>query len=170
MLPRLTRGANDWIFLSVGMYDIRGLDRFFFAIAGQDLHEAVFDETRFDASLFPSGTIAHLEMQWTETEPACFEVHVPRTVVIEPASDAPPSERPYQQVGDSLVSSVAELRAAGVKAEVRFAPFEEVQRQNVTARVPWKILDAEAAPSGETKFLELGARFGESPLDQTRFE
>jgi hypothetical protein len=170
LLPRLRRGANDWIFLSVGMYDIRGLDRFFFSIAGQDLHEAVFDETRFDSSLFPSEPIAHLEMQWTETEPACFEVQVPRYVVIEPASAAPPSGRPYQQVGDSLVSSVADLRAAGVKAQVRFVPFTEEQRQKVTARVPWKILDAEAGPSGETRFVELGARFGESPLDQTRFE
>jgi len=170
LLPRLKRGANDWIFLAVGMYDIRGLDRFFFAIAGHDLHEAVFDETRFDASLFPSGTIAHLEMQWAEKEPACFEVNVPRAVVIEPASDAPPSSRPYQQVGDSLAASVAELRAAGVRAQVRFVPFKEEQRQKVTARVPWKILDAEAAPTGETKFVELGARFGESPLDQTRFE
>lgn len=170
LLPRLKRGANDWIFLAVGLYDVRGLDRFFFAIAGQDLYEAVFDETRFDSSLFPSGAIGRLEMQWTETEPACFEVNVPRSVVIEPAGNAPPSGRPYELVGDSLVSSVAELRAAGVKAQVRFVPFEEVQRQKVSARLPWKILDAEAGPSGETRFVELGARFGESALDQTRFE
>jgi hypothetical protein len=109
-------------------------------------------------------------MQWAEIEPACFELNVPRTFVIEPASDVPVPERPHQHVGDSLVASVTELRAAGVKAQVRFVAFEEVQQQKVTARVPWKILDAEAGPSGETRFVELGARFGESPLDQTRFE
>src|SRR5262249_53886292 len=113
LLPRLVRGVNDWIFLSVGLYDMRGLDRFFFSIAGKELHEAAFDETGFDNSLFPSGSIVHLEMQWIETEPACFELHVPRYVVIEPANNGSASDRPYQQVGDSLVSSVAGLRAAG---------------------------------------------------------
>jgi hypothetical protein len=170
LLPRLVRGANDWIFLSVGLYDMRGLDRFFFSIAGQELHEAVFDETSFDNSLFPSGTIAQLALQWVETEPACFELHVPRYIVIEPANNAEPSDRPFRQVADSLVASVAGLRAAGVKAEVVFVPFTESQSQRVIARVPWQVLDAETAPSGITKSVELGARFGESPLDQARFE
>lgn len=170
LLPRLPRGANDWIFLAVGLYDVRGLDRFFFSIAGKDLHEAVFDETAFDASLFPSGTIARLDMRWMETEPACFELHVPRRIVIEPADAVASSDRPYQKVSDGLVSSVAELRAAGVKAQVVFVPFQESQRQTVVGRLPWKVLDPETAPSGDTKSIELGARFGESPLDQSRFE
>src|SRR5207248_9032387 len=28
-LPRLARGANDWLFLAVGLFDLRGLNRFF---------------------------------------------------------------------------------------------------------------------------------------------
>lgn len=170
LLPRLPRGGNDWIFLAVGRYDIRGLDRFFFSIAGNDLYEAVFDETGFDASLFPSGSIAHLEMSWMETEPACFELHVPRYIVIEPMDSGTAAERPFEQVGDGLVSSVAELRAAGVEAQVIFAPFAESQRQTASGRAPWKTLDPETGPSGDTRSVDLGGRFGESPLDQARFE
>lgn len=170
LLPRIARGVNDWIFLSVGLYDIRGLDRFFFSMAGKDLHEAVFDETGFDTSLFPSGPVAHLELQWMETEPACFEVHVPRYIVIEPQAAADGPERPFREVADGLVASITDLRAAGVKAAVLFDPFGETQRQKVIARLPWKVLDPETGPSGETRALDLGARFGESPLDQTRFE
>jgi len=109
-------------------------------------------------------------MSWMETEPACFELHVPRYIVIEPADFGAAAERPFQEVGDGLVSSVAELRAAGVAAKVVFAPFAESQRQTVIGRVPWKTLDPETGPSGDTRSVDLGGRFGESPLDQARFE
>lgn len=168
LLPRLKRGVNEWIFLSVGMFDIRGLDNFFFALASQELCEGAFDETRFDTSLFPSGPIAKLEMTWTETEAACFEVRVPRYLVIESAGNA--SESFHAEVGQALESSVDGLRAAGVKALVRFVPFEEVQRQLVKTRIPWKVLDPEPGSSGETRSVELGGRYGETSLDQSRFE
>jgi hypothetical protein len=168
LLPRLQRGVNEWIFLSVGLFDIRGLDRFFFSIASQDLREATFDDTMFDTSLFPSGPIAKLEMSWTETEPACFEVRVPRYLVAEPASTT--TELLHDQVGQALESTVNGLRAAVVKALVRFVPFKEVQRQRIQTRLPWKILDPEPGPSGETRSVELGGRFGEATLDQSRFE
>ncbi|MEN3333443.1 MAG: hypothetical protein V7641_2808 [Blastocatellia bacterium] len=168
LLPGLQRGVNEWIFLSVGMFDIRGLDHFFFSIASQELREAAFDETTFDQSLFPSGPIAKLEMTWTETEPASFEVHVPRYLVVEPSSTT--TETLHEDVGLALESSIDGLRAAGVKGLVRFIPFEEVQRQSVRVRLPWKVLDPEFGPAGKTRLVELGGRFGESSLDQSRFE
>ena len=124
--PRMARGANDWIFLSVGLYDVRGLNRFFFSIADRELFEASFDETFFDHALFPSGPIARLEMEWTETEPASFELRVPRYLVSEPEElVAASDERPFEQVGGALADSVAQLRAAGVRAKVEFVPFVE---------------------------------------------
>jgi hypothetical protein len=168
LLPGLKRGSNEWIFLSVGMFDIRGLDRFFFSMASQELREATFDETTFDNSLFPSGPIAKLEMTWMETEPACFELHVPKYMVIE--SSIMTSEPVHDEVALALELSIDGLRAAGVKAQVRFVPFKEVQRQRVHARIPWKVLDPEKGPTGETRLVELGGRFGESTLDQSRFE
>jgi hypothetical protein len=136
LLPRLPRGANDWIFLAVGRYDIRGLNRVFFSIAGKDLYEAVFDETGFDASLFPR--TAHLEMSWMETEPACFELHVPRYIVIEP-DDRHAPERPPSR-GGGLVSSVAERGRPGSRAG-HFRAVCGSQRQTASGRVPWKTLD-----------------------------
>jgi hypothetical protein len=168
LLPALRRGPNEWVFLSVGLFDIRGLDRFFFAIASEGLREGAFDQTTFDNSLFPSGPVANLEMNWTETEPACFEARVPRYLVIEPSRVA--SNSLHYEVGQALESSIDGLRAAGVKAAVRFVPFEETQRQKVRARVPWKVLDPETGPTGETRSVELGGRFGDSSLDESRFE
>jgi hypothetical protein len=168
LLPTLQRGMNEWMFLSLGMFDIRGLDSFFFSLASEELREGAFDQTAFDTSLFPSGAIAKLEMSWTETEAATFEVRVPRYLVMEPSANA--SESILFGVGQALESSVDGLRAAGVKAVVRFVPFQEVQRQIVKARLPWKVLEPEPGPSGETRSVELGGRFGEASLDQSRFE
>jgi len=169
-LPRLARGANEWIFLCLGLYDLRGLNNFFFAMAGRGLYEAVFDRTFFDQALFPSGPVATLEMDWIETTPACFEVHVPRWIVSEPldgvASSAP---RPYEQVAAGLVDTIRQLHAAGVRAEVQFEPFVERQPQQVRVSLPWKMLERETGPSGTVE-LTLGGRFGESPLGGARYE
>lgn len=169
-LPRLARGDNDWIFLAVGLYDVRGLDRFFLALADAALREGVFDATFFDDAIFPSGPVAKLEMAWTEVEPASFEVHVPRHLVVEPADGAAGGDRPHRQVGDALAGGVQEIRAGGVRAAVRFAPFVEVQPQRVRARVPWLVLDPERGSPGERDGVSVGARFGESGLGAGRLE
>lgn len=165
-LPPLVRGTNRWIFLAIGTYDIPGLDRFFFATPDDDLREAVFDQTRFDHALFPSGTTAHLRMTWFETEPASFEVRVPRTVVIQPG-DAPSR---IDDVAQALDGSIQRLHGAGVKAAVRFVPFVEEQRQLTTFHLPFKVLDPEGGPSGRDRGFVLGGRFGDSPLGSSRFE
>lgn len=170
-IPRLLRGANDFIFLSVGLYDIRGLNQFFFAIAGQDLYEGVFDQTFFGQALFPSGPVAHLEMEWVETEPASFELRVPRGVVVEPfGPTAGAAAHTYEQVEDGLRDAIGQLHAAGVRADVRFVPFVEAQPQRVKVTLPWVVLDREVGPTGFTAGTELGGRFGESSLGGSRFE
>lgn len=170
-LPRLARGANRWIFLSVALYDVKGLNHFFFAIAGKDLYEGRFDETFFNQALFPSGPVARLEMDWVETEPACFEVRVPRCLVAEPADIAAAREdRPYRQIAEGLESAIRDLHAAGVRAEVRFVPFVETQRQRVRATLPWKAIDPEKGSAGSGDQMFTGGRFGESTLGGSRFE
>jgi hypothetical protein len=169
-LPRLARGDNAWTFLCLGRYDVRGLDHVAFAIAGPDLNEASFDGTAFDRALFPTGPVAMIEMDWIETAPASFEVHVPRWIVSEPADlVAASTPRPYEQVADGLVDTIRQLHAAGVRAEVRFRPFVESQPQQVTVSLPWKVLDRQTAPTGVPEFT-LGGRFGESPLGGARYE
>jgi hypothetical protein len=169
-LPRMLRGDNDWVFLSVGLYDIRGLNQFFFSIADEQLREASFDDTRFNHALFPSGNLARLEMAWVETEPASFELRVPRYIVSEPSELVSElAARPMQQVASALVDSIQQLRAAGVRSSVTFVPFSETQPQSITVRLPWKTLDPETAPVGTADLL-LGGRFGESSLGGARYE
>jgi hypothetical protein len=171
LLPRLARGTNRWVFLSVGLYDVRGLNRVFFAIADELLHEGVYDSTFFDHAVFPSGTVARLELEWTEVEPASFQVRVPRCVVLEAPEIAGVPEGPVHEVlADGLRETIAEIRAAGVRAEVLLDPFLETQPQRVRVTLPWIVVPPERAPSGEGETVEFGARFGESALDRARFE
>jgi hypothetical protein len=169
LTPRLARGANQWVFLAVGLYNVEGLDHFFFAIADDQLREAVFDTTLFDHALFPSGPVAGLSMAWVEVEPASFEVRIPYHLVVEPVQTGG-SERPAQQVAQVLRNEVLELRGAGVRAQVRFVPFVEQQRQQVRVHFGWKFLQPEVAPSGRNERLSFGARFGETALDDSRLE
>jgi hypothetical protein len=169
LLPRMVRGANDWLYLSAGFYGMNGLDHFFFSLGGPKLREGVFDQTFFDASVFPSGTVAHVTMEWTETEPASFEVHVPRYLTTVPSDlDAAMDALAYLQVGDGLRESIGELHAAGVRAEVVFDPFLETQQQKVRGQLSWVVLDPEQGPAGLDRF-SIGGRFGDSPLGGSRF-
>jgi hypothetical protein len=72
-------------------------------------------------------------------------------------------------VADGLRQSIADLRAAGVRAEVVFEPFRETQAQAALGRTSWVRLDPEPGPSGRDR-LEVGARFDDSPLGTSRFD
>jgi hypothetical protein len=166
MHPRLPRGASDWLFLTVGLYDMRGLDRFSFAIADNLLHEGVFDDTFFDQAVFPAGTQVKLRMSWIETEPASFQVHIPRCITQEPAlGDAPA----WTHLEAGLQDAIGQLHAAGVRAGAIFDPFTEVQKQVTAFEVPFKTLDTETGSAGEAESLTFGSRFDESPLGSSRF-
>jgi len=170
-LPRLVRGPNQWTFLSVGLYDVQGLNHVFYAIADDALREGVFDSTFFDHSVFPSGAVASLDLEWTEVEPASFEVHVPRYLTIA-APEVASSEGPRADtlVAEALTETIREIHAAGVRAQVIFDASRETQEQRVRATLPWIVAPPETAPSGEGENLSFGGRYGESSLDTSRFE
>jgi hypothetical protein len=169
-LPRMVRGVNQWEYLSVGLYDVRGLDHFFFAIADSDLEEGIFDQTFFDHALFPSGPVTGLAMEWTELEPASFEIHVPRYVVTESEIAEADHRKPHEHVAEALQLTISKLHAAGVRAQVLFDPFVEQQNQSVRTNLPWLRLDREIGSAGRRDSLSLGGRFSESPLGDARFE
>jgi len=168
-LPRFRRGDNEWIFLSVGFFDLPALDRTFFALADGMLREGRFDETQFDQSLFPSGSLAYLDMSWVESEPASFEVRVPRNVVSAP-SGRPDDAAPYDLVADALRRSLQSLHAAGVRARLRFMPFTEQQPQFIRTTFSWMRPDPETGSAGTRDELSLGMHFGETKLGRSRFE
>lgn len=166
LLPRMVRGPNRWVFLSVGRFDLRGLDNVFFAIADDSLREGVFDETSFDHALFPRGPVAKVSMEWTEVEPAAFEIRLPHGVVIEPGD----AHAPHDDVADALGATVQDLHAAGVRAAVRMVPFAETQDQRMRVRLPWLVVPPETGPSGEVHDVSLGGHFGRTGLDESKFE
>jgi hypothetical protein len=171
LLPRLVRGANDWTYLSVGLYGVDGLDHVFYAIADDSLREGLFDATFFDHSVFPSGPVASIEMEWTEVEPASFEVHVPRYLVITAPEVADAGATPVDElVGEALDEAIAEIHAAGVRAQVLFDPFVGTQEQRIVVTLPWLVVPPEVGPSGEGERLTFGGRYGDSGLDTSRFE
>ena len=165
-LPALVRGTNRWIFLAAGIYDIPGLNHFFFAMPDDELREGVFDETRFDHALFPSGTVAQLRMNWVETEPASFEVRIPRYAVIEPGDSDPR----HDQVAEALRDAIIRLHAAGVRARVLLVPFVEEQAQETQFSIPIKVLDPETGSAGWQDTVTIGGRFGDTALGDSRFE
>jgi hypothetical protein len=164
LVPRLARGENEFVFLSIGMFSIKGLNRYFSSTAADDLREGVFDETRFDHTLFPSGRVARLAMSWYETQGAMFEVRVPRYIVREPSGSAL-----HEDAARGLEGTIDELRAAGVDAVVRYMPFVEAQPQPTTAMTPWIFLEPERASAGENAQLIFGGVFGETLLGEALF-
>jgi hypothetical protein len=165
-VPLHVRGDNHWGYLSGGLLGVRGVDHSFFAVASDDLEEAVFDASTFDHAIFPGDHVATIEMEWSEREPASFEVRVPHGVVVEPA----PTRSITRSVFGALEATIAQLRAAGVQAALVLEPFAEIQGHRSQVRLPWVSLPVESGPTGDEAGFMLGARFGEAAFGGTRFE
>jgi hypothetical protein len=173
--PRLRRGASDWIFATLALYDERGYDRVHFAVADPRMTEGAFDRTLFDLSLFPAGTAAWIEMTWIEREAASFQVRVPRTIIDEPQelvddfAFAGLTGAPHEEIERDLAATVPQLRGAGIRAEVFFDSFAETQRQRDRFEQSWIDVPPERGSAGENDEMSTGARFSETVLGQSRF-
>jgi hypothetical protein len=105
-------------------------------------------------------------MTWVERVPATFRVGVRRDVVVHGrAADTAIAG----EVADALARGLDELRAAGVVAELELRGLREEQRQRVRVALPWVTLPPERGPSGDGERLAVSARFGDSPLGESRF-
>ena len=166
-MPRLARGANDWVFFLLGRYGGRGLDAFGFGMPDDEMQEGAFDESSYDAALFPAGAKAQLALGWQETEPASFILDIPRRFTIESA-DAEVSAAAAVEAG--LHDSIASLHGAGVRAQVTFSPFTERQRQRDRGRLMVVRIDRERGPAGRNDRVGLGGHFGQPTLGGARFE
>jgi hypothetical protein len=167
LLPLQERGGNDWIYLSAGLFDARGLDATYFQLADDSLREGAFDGTRFDEALFASPIAAHLELRWTEHEPAAFTVVVPHGLVVLPAAG---STDVMGELVQSLDDDLAQLRAVGVHSRLELRPFTETQPQRSRVSLPWVLVPAETGPAGQAARLGVGGRFSDSTFGGSRFE
>lgn len=162
----LLQGDNELRYLNAGLYDVPGLDNVGFALAPDDLREGVFDQTTYNHSLFPAGPVAVLAMTWTERVPATFRIVMRRDVVLHRRDVVDPLAG---EVADALARGLDELRAAGVVAELEVRGMHEAQPQRVRVALPWVRLRPQVAPSGDGERLAVSARFGDSPLGDSRF-
>ena len=173
LLPVQARGENRWVYVSAALYEVAGLDATYLQIADEPLREGVFDASAFDQAVFPSGTAATLGLEWTEREPAAFQVVVPRGLVALPAvpPDQPggPADLPAE-IAEALGADLGELHAAGVRAGLVLRPFTERQPLRTRVRLPWLRLPRERGPAGERVRVGVGARFGGSTFGGGRFE
>jgi hypothetical protein len=171
--PILQRGPNELMYLAPAMLDQPALDHVSLMVEDPQLREAVLDQSTFDHALFPTAVAAHVEMSWTESEPASFEVRIPRGVVVESKAmnaelHAAGMRPPREEVADDLHDMLPQLRAAGVRAELRLVAFSETQPQFDRFTEPGRVyLDPERAPTGQDR-LGIGARFDETPLNMAR--
>lgn len=169
LLPLQERGGNDWIHLSTGLFDARGLDATYFQLADDRLREGAFDGTRFDDSLFASPIAARLELRWTEHEPAAFTVVVPRGLVALPAGGSA-GAGVVDEVAQGLADDLAQLHAVGVHSRLELRPFTETQPQHSRVALPWVLVPAETGPAGQAVRLGVGGRFSDSTFGGSRFE
>ena len=170
-MPRMVRGANRWVFLIVGRHGYPAHDRVFFALTDEALYEGVFDETRFDDSLFAGETRARIAMTWRERQPASFTIRVPQGYAAAPVGlEGPDSEAPHTLVARALRGMVGQLRAAGVRSRVETVPFRERQAIRVRFRSDFRRLPPDRGSPGQNTRIEQGARYGETGLGRSRFE
>jgi len=168
--PLLERGRNELTYLAPAFLDRPALDYVSFMADDPLLREAVLEQSTFDHALFPTGTAAYLEMSWSEAEAAAFEVRIPRGMVIESKTIkgelalAGMDRTPYEEIAAELEEMLPMLRAAGVRAALRFEPYSDRQEQFDRFVEPGRVeLDAERAPTGIDSFGTSG-RFDSTPF------
>jgi hypothetical protein len=169
-LPILPRGPSEWRYFSIGLFDLRALDTFYFAVPDETTRQGAFDESGFDQALFSTEPAAQLEMTWQEVEPASFEVQIPRYLVIEgdnPAAEGDPS-LPDAVLG-AIADGVGALHAAGVRAVVKAVPFVETMPMSDRVQPSWLQIDPERGSAGTRDRLRIGASFGQGQLGGSLF-
>ena len=173
--PSMARGHNDLFFATLGIRDERAYDRVAFFPDDPEMREAAFDATAYDHAIFPEGPMAQLELLWVEREPASFEVRLPRTIVIEPLAlrrefrAAKLTGAPIDEIVDDLADTLPQLRAAGVRAELRMEGFTETQQHFDRFRLGWIVIDPESGPAGTNDRVGTGAQFGETAVGVSNF-
>ena len=105
-------------------------------------------------------------MTWTERVPATFRVGMRRDVVVHRTGADP---QIVDDITDALRRGLDELRAAGVVAELAPHGLHDEQRQHARVSLSWVRVPPERAPSGSDRRFAVSARFGESPLGESRY-
>ncbi len=168
----LLPGDNELWFVPVGLFGERGFDRALFAWPGPDMGQGLWQDNAhagpgFGDAVFHTPEAVSLDLVWTEARPATFQVHVPTAAVrSDPETDA---SEALAQLLAVLQSTVDQLRAAGVVAEVVGRPATSTQLQWDGCRVASVHLPPETVSAGVDAELALNAIFSSTIARANRF-
>ena len=165
----LERGTNEFWFMPLAHYDVPGLDRALLALADLSLKQGVWDETRFDHSLFIQQAALTLQMLWVETAPASFRVELPAQSMLNQTGDLEDSLADRDRLQSSLEEALRRLSAAGVESSVRLRSHKEVQgaRERLARVLPMTI--REQGSVGSDDLPDSGGAFGITDFDNSIF-
>jgi len=165
----LARGENDLWFLPVAHFDQPGLDRVLLALASLDLRQGVYDETRFDQSLFHQDAAAMLHVAWMQSTPATFEVHLPAGAMLTGREGVEGGLAARSLLEYSVDRGVKKLRAAGVRSRVRLRDFSETQAQRDALLQVLPVTFREGGSMGADAVPDAGGLFSVTGFDDSTF-
>lgn len=165
----LERGTNEFWFMPLAHYDVPGLDRALLALADLNLKQGVWDETRFDQSLFSQNAAVAIQMLWVETAPATFRVELPAQSMLSQPGNLEEGISDRDQLESSLEEALRRLSAAGVESRVHMRSHKEVQgaRERLARVLPMTI--KEKGSIGSDDLPDSGGAFGITDFDNSIF-
>ncbi|HMV68980.1 MAG TPA: hypothetical protein PKA64_19180 [Myxococcota bacterium] len=168
----LEPGPNVLWFAPVGLYDNPSFDHALFAWPSSAMGQgrwadADLQKPGFDDAVFHTPDAASLDLWWLETSPAAFRVDVPVGAVRRTPSRSP--DDLTDALLDVLRSTIDQLRAAAVRAEVRGARLESTQTARDACRVASVQLPDEPASAGQSAEIALSALFDATIPRANRF-
>lgn len=165
----LAPGDNTLFFVTLGVYDLHGLDRFVFAVPGLEREPARFDETGYDSAAFHQEARLTLHLGWKESRPAAFEVHVPAGVLRSKAGALAEALAVRQNVELAVRRGLDIIRPAGVQAAARLRILSEVQPQGDGLRIVAPLHLREMGATGADSLPDRAGGYGSTDFDESTF-
>jgi hypothetical protein len=166
---RLGRGRNDFWFLPVAHFDVRGLDRFTLALPDLRFRVGAYDQSQFGLAVFDEEARSALTATWLETQPATFTVELPAGALLADARAHAQALEARERLGYALGHAIDGLRAAAVKADVRMRAHDEIQLQLDRLKVVPTLHHIEVAPMGAVQLRATAGAFELSSFDGSTF-
>ncbi|WP_319453016.1 MULTISPECIES: hypothetical protein [unclassified Mycobacterium] len=164
----LSPGANDLWFLPVAHFDAPGLDRALLALAGLDMTEGRWDQSSFDHAMFYADPAAYLDLSWQEAPPATLLVDLDAGALSNRGRADGFEAR--EQLESSVGAGIGRLSAAGVRAEVRFRPLHDSQRQLDHLTYVSGLAQRDIGTVGIDRLTDAGGLFGLTVYDDSTYQ
>lgn len=169
----LARGANDMWFLPLAHFDVPGLDRALFALAGEGMKQGRWSETTFwnekdlSGSIFAQPAQATLQMAWAEVSPATIELRIPTGIMRSNAGEIDAALQARENLATALAIALTQLSAAGVRARANLARKREHQPMHDSLRFVAPTTFREGGSTGADRLPDADARYGVTKLDDS---